>query len=68
MLHRLKENFIKHLLIEGLMLSIKEKSFFNVDLLEIRIKVSEVIGLESEFVMTAIAEDYYETRKLRKVA
>lgn len=50
------------------MLSIKEKSFFNVDLLEIRIKVSEVIGLESEFVMTAIAEDYYETRKLRKVA
>ncbi|MFA5235148.1 MAG: hypothetical protein WC390_12185 [Sulfurimonas sp.] len=64
----MKENFIKHLLIEGLMLSIKEKSFFNVDLLEIRIKVSEVIGLESEFVMTAIAEDYYETRKLRKVA
>lgn len=46
----------------------QRKEFFNVDLLEIRIKVSEVIGLESEFVMTAIAEDYYETRKLRKVA
>ena len=44
----------------------QRKEFFNVDLLEIKSKVHEVTGLASEFVMTAIANDYYETRKLKQ--
>jgi hypothetical protein len=41
------------------------KEFFNVTLLDIKEKAIEVIGNEIDFKMTALAEDYYETLKLR---
>jgi len=41
------------------------KEFFNTDLLSIKEAVEEIAGLEAEFQMTSIAEEYYETRRLR---
>lgn len=41
------------------------KEFFNVDLNQIKEAVNEVSDKETEFKMTALAEEYYETRRLR---
>lgn len=41
------------------------KEFFNTDLLSIKEAVEEIAGLEAEFKMTSIAEEYYESRRLR---
>ena len=41
------------------------KEFFNTDLLSIKKAVEEIAGLEAEFKMTSIAEEYYESRRLR---
>lgn len=41
------------------------KEFFNVTLLDIKDKASEILGGDMDFKMTALAEDYYESLKLR---
>lgn len=41
------------------------KEFFNTDLLSIKEAVEEIVGLDAEFQMTSIAEEYYESRRLR---
>jgi hypothetical protein len=41
------------------------KEFFNVSLEEIRRKTEEVTGKESDFVMTVLAEEYFQTKRLR---
>lgn len=43
------------------------KEFFNVTLLDIKDKASEILGGDVDFKMTALAEDYYESLKLRGV-
>jgi len=42
------------------------KEFFNVTLTDIKEKATEIIGSDIDFKMTALAEDYYETLKLRE--
>ncbi|UTM59164.1 DUF4041 domain-containing protein [Photobacterium sp. CCB-ST2H9] len=44
------------------------KEFFNVDLEEIKDAVEKIAGVEAEFKMTALAEDYYESLRLSDVA
>ena len=41
------------------------KEFFNVTLSDIKEKAVEIMGNDIDFKMTALAEDYYETLKLR---
>jgi len=41
------------------------KEFFQVTLLDIKNKVSELVGNDVDFKMTALAEDYYESLKLK---
>jgi hypothetical protein len=41
------------------------KEFFNVTLLDIKEKALEIIGNNIDFKMTALAEDYYESIKLK---
>lgn len=43
----------------------QRKEFFNVSLLDIKEKVKEITGNEQDFKLTAIAEDYYESQKLK---
>lgn len=43
------------------------KEFFRVDLKSIKSTVERISGSEAEFKMTALAEDYYETRRLQNV-
>ncbi len=43
------------------------KEFFRVDLKSIKSAVERISGSEAEFKMTALAEDYYETRRLQNV-
>lgn len=42
------------------------KEFFNVDLLEIKDAVEEIVNNDIDFKITAVAEDYYESLKLKK--
>ncbi|MBV1842746.1 DUF4041 domain-containing protein [Photobacterium ganghwense] len=44
------------------------KEFFNVDLDEIKEAVEKIAGIEAEFKMTALAEDYYESLRLSDAA
>lgn len=44
------------------------KEFFSVDLDEIKEAVEKIAGVEAEFKMTALAEDYYESLRLVEVA
>lgn len=44
------------------------KEFFNVDLASIQAAVEKIVGIEAEFKMTALAEDYYESLRLSEVA
>ncbi|MFY2508845.1 DUF4041 domain-containing protein [Vibrio pectenicida] len=44
------------------------KEFFNVDLATIQEAVEKIAGIEAEFKMTALAEDYYESLKLSEAA
>jgi hypothetical protein len=44
------------------------KEFFNVDLEEIQEAVKKVAGVEADFKMTALAEDYYESLRLTATA
>lgn len=44
------------------------KEFFNVDLEEIKDAVEKIAGVEAEFKMTALAEDYYESLRLSDAA
>ena len=41
------------------------KEFFRTDLESIKEAVERIAGIEAEFKMTALAKEYYETRKLR---
>jgi hypothetical protein len=41
------------------------KEFFNVSLLDIKEKAAEIVGENLDFKMTALAEDFYESLKLR---
>lgn len=41
------------------------KEFFNVDLQEIKQAVTELAGEEAEFKTTIVAEEYFESRRLR---
>ncbi|MDR2055656.1 MAG: DUF4041 domain-containing protein [Desulfovibrio sp.] len=41
------------------------KEFFNVSLEEIRRKTEEITGKESDFVMTVLAEEYFQTKRIR---
>lgn len=41
------------------------KEFFNVTLLDIKDKASEILGGDVDFKMTALAEEYYESLELR---
>ena len=43
------------------------KEFFRVDLPSIKQAVERIAGKEANFTMTALAEDYYESRRLQKV-
>jgi len=43
------------------------KEFFNVSLIEIQEAINNIIDIKIDFKMTAIAEDYYESIKLRDV-
>ncbi|MFA9499431.1 DUF4041 domain-containing protein [Mannheimia sp. E30BD] len=43
------------------------REFFEVDLEEIKHAVEELTGNEAEFHMTALAEEYYETRRIRGI-
>ncbi|WP_072054618.1 DUF4041 domain-containing protein [Aliivibrio fischeri] len=40
------------------------KEFFNIDLVSIQEAVEKIAGIEAEFKMTALAEDYYESLRL----
>ena len=42
------------------------KEFFRVSLEDIRKKVEEITGNEADFVMTYLAEEYYQTQRMRK--
>jgi Meiotically up-regulated gene 113/Domain of unknown function (DUF4041) len=42
------------------------KEFFRVELPEIKTAVTEMVDKDIDFKMTALAEDYYETRRLRE--
>ena len=44
------------------------KEFFNVDLASIQEAVEKIVGIEAEFKITALAEDYYESLRLSEVA
>lgn len=44
------------------------KEFFNVDLEEIKDAVEKIAGVDAEFKMTALAEDYYESLRLSDAA
>ncbi|KAF7769466.1 hypothetical protein PUND_a0592 [Pseudoalteromonas undina] len=44
------------------------KEFFNVDLVEIQEAVNKISGIEAEFKMTALAEDYHESLRLTATA
>lgn len=44
------------------------KEFFNVDLTSIQEAVEKIVGIEAEFKMTALAEDYYESLRLSEAA
>ncbi len=44
------------------------KEFFSVDLDDIRQAVEKIAGVEAEFKMTALAEDYYESLRLSDAA
>ena len=44
------------------------KEFFSVDLDEIKEAVEKIAGVEAEFKMTALAEDYYESLRLSEAA
>ncbi|WP_036828944.1 GIY-YIG nuclease family protein, partial [Photobacterium sanctipauli] len=44
------------------------KEFFEVDLESIREAVEKIAGVDAEFKMTALAEDYYESLRLQEVA
>ncbi|WP_241901928.1 DUF4041 domain-containing protein, partial [Vibrio breoganii] len=44
------------------------KEFFSVDLDDIKEAVEKIAGIEAEFKMTALAEDYYESLRLSEVA
>ncbi|WP_325893320.1 DUF4041 domain-containing protein [Grimontia sp. NTOU-MAR1] len=44
------------------------KEFFNVDLTSIQEAVERIAGIEAEFKMTALAEDYYESLRLSEAA
>lgn len=44
------------------------KEFFNVDLDDIKEAVERIAGVEAEFKMTALAEDYYESLRLSEAA
>lgn len=44
------------------------KEFFNVDLLEIKEEVSKIVDQEIDFKITALAEDYYESLKIKKMS
>jgi len=41
------------------------KEFFNVDLQSIKEAVEEIAGIEAEFQMTSLAEEYFESRRLK---
>jgi uncharacterized protein YebE (UPF0316 family) len=41
------------------------KEFFRTDLQSIKKAVESIAGIDAEFKMTALAEDYYETRRLQ---
>jgi predicted nucleic acid-binding Zn-ribbon protein len=44
------------------------KEFFQIDLESIRQAVEKIAGVEAEFKMTALAEDYYESLRLQEAA
>ena len=44
------------------------KEFFNIDLEEIKDAVEKIAGVDAEFKMTALAEDYYESLRLSDAA
>jgi len=44
------------------------KEFFSVDLDKIKEAVEKIAGVEAEFKMTALAEDYYESLRLSEAA
>ncbi|PSU32551.1 DUF4041 domain-containing protein [Photobacterium lutimaris] len=44
------------------------KEFFSVDLDDIKQAVEKIAGIEAEFKMTALAEDYYESLRLNEAA
>ena len=44
------------------------KEFFSVDLEEIKDAVEKIAGVDAEFKMTALAEDYYESLRLNDAA
>lgn len=44
------------------------KEFFSVDLEEIKDAVEKIAGVDAEFKMTALAEDYYESLRLSDAA
>lgn len=41
------------------------KEFFRIDLMSIKNAVNKIAGIDAEFKMTAIAEEYYESRRLQ---
>ena len=43
------------------------KEFFHVDLQKIKKSVQEISGSKAEFIMTCLAEEFNETRRLRQV-
>lgn len=44
------------------------KEFFNVDLMAIQDAVGRIAGIDADFKMTALAEDYYESLRLSEAA
>ncbi|OEF62558.1 ATPase [Enterovibrio norvegicus] len=42
------------------------KEFFNIDLASIQEAVEKIVGIEADFKMTALAEDYYESLRLNE--
>jgi hypothetical protein len=45
----------------------QRKEFFAVNLLEIQEKVKDVTGTDANFIVTALAEEYYESLKIRNM-
>lgn len=43
------------------------KEFFNVSLDDIKNKVEDITGAESNFVMTILAEEYFQTKRMRQL-